>query len=196
MTNEADDPDWSRNYRVRAGEDFYDAIWLTGYGQQSTWGYDTGTAGFFAQLWQNGTRTDNPELWLTAPLPLLHPECLVAPIVEHTGHDPLLVVRALGIAQPAPTLRTVDDLDRYAAQFEHLQPNLYSDGAITACRWLAGDNANAPLSQTRPDDLEHPSPCAAVVQAEAAYATGVVYQTKSDYAVGVETILVYATSKV
>ena len=110
------DESWSRHHRGRAGAELFDAISLTSYDQQTIWGYDTGTNGFFAQLWSNGTRTDNPELWLSAPMPLLHPECLVPPIVEHTGHDPLPVMNALGIAHRAPKLRASDDLDQYAAQ--------------------------------------------------------------------------------
>ena len=31
---------------------------LASYDQQTIWGYDTGTNGFPAQLWPNGTRTD------------------------------------------------------------------------------------------------------------------------------------------
>jgi hypothetical protein len=168
---------------------------LPGYDRQSTWGYDTGTRGFFAQLFENGTRRDNPDLWLTAPMPLLHAECLVAPISEHTGEDPLPILRALGIAHPSPALRPISELDEYASRFEQADPNPMSDGVIAAARWLTGAAANAPLSQSRPVNLEHPSPDAAVVHAEAAYATGVVYLSRSDYAAGVETMLVHATSK-
>ena len=186
--------EWSRHHHVRAGSDFFDAIWLVGFDQQSTWGYDTNDGSFFAQIWRNGSRGDSPDLWLTAPRPLSHPECVVAPIVEHTGHDPLGVVRALGIAHPAPRLRTIAEIDEHRSQYDMLVANSFTRGARVASGWLNGGLGVAPLSESRRDDSEHPAPDAAVVDAEASFATGVVYLTNSDYAVGVETMLVYATS--
>lgn len=40
------------------------ALEIPGYGQQSIWGYDPMTGDLFAQLWQNGSSSDNPETWI------------------------------------------------------------------------------------------------------------------------------------
>lgn len=62
------DIEWSRHHRTRAGYDFRDAKGLDGHDDQSIWGYDTGVDSFFAQLWKNGSESEDPELWLTSPL--------------------------------------------------------------------------------------------------------------------------------
>jgi hypothetical protein len=103
-------------------------------------------------------------------------------------------MRALGIAHPSPTLRDIADLDQYASQFDHLDASPFRDGVIAGHHWLTGSTPNAPLTQSPPLDLAHPAPDAQVVHAEAAYATGVIYLDRSDYAAGIETMLVYATS--
>ena len=100
------DPDRSRQHRAQAGTDFIDAIWLDGYEHQSIWGYDTGVASFFAQVWANGSDSEQPELWLTPPdHQMSWPQIIVPPLVDFTGADPLAIVRAMGIAAPAPVPR-------------------------------------------------------------------------------------------
>lgn len=95
------DPEWSRHQDVVPGTDFRDAIWLDGFDEQSVWGYDTGVESFFAQLWDNDSDSDEPDLWLTPPtFQATSPEALVPTIVAFTEAKRIDVLRALGIADP------------------------------------------------------------------------------------------------
>ena len=40
------------------------ALEIPGYEQQSVWGYDPATGDLFAQLWRNGSNSDEPEIWI------------------------------------------------------------------------------------------------------------------------------------
>lgn len=194
MSTETTPDDWCRNHGIVAGSDFHDAIWLAGFERQSVWGYDEGTCGFFAQVWANTSRGDNPDLWLTAPnWRLPHAHTLVAPIVDHTAADPLDVVRALGIAHPAPTVRPPAEIFDKCVELVDLGDASMADGARTTADWLLGHSEHAPLSRTRSLDLDDPTPDAADVDAESTYASSVVYLTQSPWAVAAETLLVFAT---
>lgn len=40
------------------------ALEIPGYEQQSIWGHDPATGDLFAQLWRNGSDSDEPEIWI------------------------------------------------------------------------------------------------------------------------------------
>ena len=89
------------------------------------------------------------------------------PLLFHTGPRMMfpLVAEAVQTIVPVERLRWVG--------FGHVE----SDECGSMNMWLAS------------------APGAQVVHAEAAYATGVIYLGRSDYAAGVETMLVYAVSQ-
>lgn len=110
------DPEWSRHHTTCAGEEFCDALWLDGFDHQSIWGYDTGVNSFFAQVWRNGSASDEPDLWLTPPaFRTSWPHSLIPLIVDFTEVTPLDVVRAMGLARPHPLHDEDEDLfERWA----------------------------------------------------------------------------------
>ena len=184
------DPDWSRQHQARAGTDFIDAIWLDGYQHQSIWGYDTGVVSFFAQVWANGSDSEQPELWLTPPdYQMSWPQIIVPPLVDFTGADPLAIVRAMGIAAPSPELVDIAELTTRLERCRDRSASQYTDGETAALEWLLGDAARSPASGSV-DTVEDDRPPADVVDAEAAYATGMVYLTQGAYVSGVEGALV------
>lgn len=136
-----------RNRRVRPGEDFVDAIALPNWDEQSIWGYDTGVRSFFAQLWRNGSRSEDPEVWISGVTEVLPwPGCVALAVVEATVMAPAVVVRALGIAEPAPLLRPATEL---AAEVERLAgepPGPDRDGARQALCWVQGRSRVCPGS--------------------------------------------------
>ena len=194
MSTDLTQADWSRQHGVRPGDDMHDAILIDGFDQQSIWGYDSGTGSFFAQIWQNGSRSDHPDLWLTAPTWTLScAQAVVAPLVDHTAADPLDVVRGLGIAHPSPSIAPANRIFDQFARIADSGDNDFTAGAHAATRWMLGDGDKAPLSQTRSLDPDA-TPAPEDIDAESSYATSVVYLTRSDYAIGAETMLVFALS--
>lgn len=188
------DTEWSRHHRTRAGDDFRDAIWLDGHDDQSTWGYDTGVDSFFAQLWKNGSESEDPELWLTPPLlSATWPYVLVPPIVAYANEEPLAVVRALGIARPAPELRDRDELAGLRERLfaENLDP--YGVGQLRALDWILGHNTTSPSTMTPARCGECPT--AAEVDAEATMAAGILTVTGRTERAGVEAGLLKALQR-
>lgn len=181
---------WSRHHATRAGEDFADALWLEGYDDQSIWGYDTGVNSFFAQLWSNGSRSEAPDLWLTPPdLWASWPHVLIPPIVEFTDATSLAVVRALGIARPNPRAIDTEQLLYQRDVLAGDERHAYVRGQVRGLDWMLGRALRAPASG-EPSDLATPDP--AIVDAESAYATGLVYLTGSTEVVGIEDALISA----
>lgn len=192
MSNTLTTEDWSRHHRIAAGVDVVDAMWIDGYEQQSVWGYDTATGSFFAQLWPNGHRSDEPELWLTPPTGHYpQPQMLVPYLVEHTGLDPLPIVRGMGLASPNPRVSDNGELDAYLDELWKRPPSALTNGEIEAATWMRKRDRHSPSSKSRTfgqaDDEWHHE-----VDAEAVHATGITYLTRSDRAVGIETALVHA----
>ena len=56
---------------------------LAGWEDRSIIGVDDQLGGWFAQLWPNGSTSDPPEAWLTAP----SPTGLTGPVVDATRTD-------------------------------------------------------------------------------------------------------------
>jgi hypothetical protein len=184
------DPDWSRRYRVQPGADFIEAIWLDGYEHQSIWGYDTGMVSFFAQVWPNDSTSEQPELWLTPPTQQMSwPQMIVPQLVDFTGEDPLPIVRAMGIAAPAPAVVDSEELTGRLAECGHRPTTEYTQGEIVALEWLLGNRSPGPSSGSI-DTSDGERPTADVVDAEASYATGMVYLTQGQYMSGIEGALV------
>lgn len=179
------DTEWSRHHRTRAGHDFRDAIWLDGHDDQSVWGYDTGVDSFFAQLWTNGSESEDPELWLTPPLlSATWPYVLVPPIVAYADEEPLAVVRALGIARPAPELHGVDELAERRESLLAAEEHPYLVGELRALDWMLGHNSTSPSTMTLVPCGECPT--AAQIDAEATLAAGMLTITGRTEWAGVE----------
>lgn len=167
------DTEWSRHHRTRAGHDFRDAIWLDGHDDQSIWGYDTGVDSFFAQLWTNGSESEDPELWLTPPLlAATWPYVLVPPIVAYADEEPLAVVRALGIARQAPALHCEDELVERRKRLLAEDDHPYLAGQLRALDWMLGHSTTSPSTMTLVPRGECPT--AEEVDAEATFAAGML----------------------
>ena len=167
------DTKWSRHHRTRAGYDFRDAIWLDGHDDQSIWGYDTGVRSFFAQLWKNGSESEDPELWLTPPvLSATWPYVLVPPIVAYADAEPLAVVRALGVAHPASELRDPDELVERRERLLAADDHPYFAGQLRALDWILGHNTTSPSTMTLVRCGERPT--AVEIDAEATLAAGML----------------------
>lgn len=179
------DTEWSRHHRTRAGHDFRDAIWLDGHDDQSIWGYDTGVRSFFAQLWNNGSESEDSELWLSPPLlSATWPYVLVPPIVTHADAEPIAVVRALGIAHPEPELHREDELVERRERLLAADDHPYFAGQLRALDWVLGHSTTSPSTMTRVQCGECPT--AAEIEAEAALAAGMLVITGRTEWAGVE----------
>lgn len=186
------DPDWSRRYRARAGVDFVEAVWLDGYEDHSIWGYDSGTASFFAQIWRNGSDADEPpELWLSPPdYQMSWAEMVVPLLVDFTGTDPLPVVRGMGLTAPAPCVADLGTVESRLQKWTQLPDSEHARGQIAALEWILGRSSASPSSAAIATQDGPPAP--ALVSAEVAHATGMVYLTRRDFVGGVEDALVNA----
>jgi hypothetical protein len=167
-------PETSRNHDRKPGYEFRDGLDLPGWEDQSIWGYDEGIGSFFAQLWRNGSRSDDPEVWLsgvTKNYPW--PGCVALDIVEITKQDPVAVTRALAIAVAKPRLRSdVEIRDRV----EHLSAtsgDAYVDGQRHALLWALGQADVCPGSRW---GWTGGVPSAEQVDAERDLVTGRIYR--------------------
>lgn len=133
-------PEHSRNHTACPGTRLHDAVDLSGWEHRSIWGWDDGTSSFFAQLWRNDSTSDEPDVWLTgARKPFPWPGCIALEIVEHTEHDALAVVCGMGIAHPAPTLRTSEEIFNRTDELSELNDDgRYVGGKIHALAWTQG----------------------------------------------------------
>lgn len=138
----------SRNFACKPGYEFRDSLDLPGWDEQSVWGYDGGVGSFFAQLWRNGSRAPDPEVWLSgARRTYPWPGCLALDILEVTQLDPLTITNGLAIADPNPHLRPVAEI---GLEVQLLGPisarDVYGDGRRNALAWVLGQYSVCPGS--------------------------------------------------
>ncbi|MGW4521109.1 hypothetical protein [Amycolatopsis sp. NPDC004378] len=182
-------PSPSRNHEARPGRSLTDGIFLLGWEQQSVWGWDPGTGGFYAQLWRNETTSDAPDIWLTAVSePYPWPSSIALGIVEKTGIDSAEVVAGLGIADPAPKLRPDAEVAALLHGAVDKKKNELTRGAIHALGWAQG---YAQLTPSMRERWNGSRPTAARVDAEHHLATGFLYrpEVKRDFFSGVDAAL-------
>jgi hypothetical protein len=80
-------------------------LYLPGWDQRSTWGWDDGQMTLFAQLWVNGDDSDEPGYWLTPGQDwthIGHVEILAARIAGITAISERTVLLAMAEELPAP----------------------------------------------------------------------------------------------
>ncbi|MGH3828134.1 MAG: DUF5710 domain-containing protein, partial [Pseudonocardiaceae bacterium] len=169
-------PDVSRQYGRGPGTAaFLEGIYLMGWEDQSIWGYDVTLGGFYALLWPNGSTSDEPEISLSSldgAYPW--PGCIALEIVERTHAAPLAVVRALGVADPKPTLRHPDEITaRMTIIGEPRDQTRIVAGQLLALGWTMGVGKFCPGSRLPPAP-GRPSPPR--VDAEWHLVTGRVYR--------------------
>ncbi|MGH3718302.1 MAG: hypothetical protein ACRDRI_05545 [Pseudonocardiaceae bacterium] len=174
-------PDASRQYGRRPGTaPFLEGIYLIGWEDRSTWGYDETLGGFYALLQPNGSTSDEPEISLSC-LDRIYPSrtypwpsCIVLGIVERTHTAPLAVVRGMGVADPNPTLRPRDEImgriKDLGGSKDHTR---FVTGQLHALGWTVGLAEFCPGSGLRSGTAK-PSP--AQVDAEHHMVTGRVYR--------------------
>ncbi len=139
--------DDSRNFGARPGYALNDSVDLDGWDDRSTWGYDDGIGSFYAQLWRNPGDTDAPEIWLSGVDPRYPwPGCLALAVVEATGRDPVSVVRALGIAAPAASIRPAPQIIRAIEGLPHPGDDTYAAGQLAVYHWALSGGGVAPGS--------------------------------------------------
>jgi hypothetical protein len=108
--------DHSRYYNFNDGRDFVAPLLLAGWDVRSVWGLDNRSRTFFAGLWENGQHTPVPNYALFSGKRYYQwPACIAADLVDLTERDPLSVIRAMAIADPAPRLRPLELISREAA---------------------------------------------------------------------------------
>ncbi len=151
---------------------------LPGWDEQSIWGYDEGIGSFFAQLWRNGSRSDEPEVWLSGMRrPYPWPGCVALDILEATRQDPATVTRALGIADPAVRLRPAHEIAAEVDQLASHAGDPYIDGKRHALLWVRGQADVCPGSRWQ---WSHGAPTAEQVVAEHHLVTGRVYRPEEN----------------
>jgi hypothetical protein len=74
---------------------FREALWLPGWSEQSIWGYDEQMDTYFAQLWRDGDRNDEPTVWISGCDPIASGLQLAAQIASATTGDMRSVMRAM-----------------------------------------------------------------------------------------------------
>lgn len=74
---------------------FREALWLPGWSEQSTWGYDEQMDTYFAQLWRDGDRNDEPTVWISGCAPIASGLQLAAQIASATEVDVRSAMRAM-----------------------------------------------------------------------------------------------------
>ncbi|HEY2056825.1 hypothetical protein [Amycolatopsis sp. NBC_01480] len=168
----------SRNQDRLPGDDFRDMVDLPGWEQQSIWGWDH-AGSFFAQLWRNGNRGDEPDLWLSGiSTHYSQASCIVVEIVDKLGADPAAVVTALGLADPKPRLRPDDQVMELLRPGVNKQGKTRLDqGAIHALGWAQGLVARTPVSN---HPWPGPRPTADRVVAEHHLVTGRLHLSGGD----------------
>ncbi|MGH3867229.1 MAG: hypothetical protein ACRDQ4_14015 [Pseudonocardiaceae bacterium] len=184
--------DVSRHYGREPGTSFVDTLYLAGWEKQSVWGYDEPLGSFFAQLWTNASTSDEPEIWLSGAYEIYPwPSCIALEILEWTRATALAVVRALGVANPKPTLRLQDEITtRMTAIGEPRDQTRFVAGQLLALAWTAGVAELCPGSR-RPAAPDRPSPPR--VDAEHHLVTGRVYRgADRDFYSGADTELWWA----
>uniref|UniRef100_UPI003F49816A hypothetical protein n=1 Tax=Amycolatopsis sp. CA-096443 TaxID=3239919 RepID=UPI003F49816A len=94
-----------------AMDDAIDGTWalaLPGWDDLSTWGYDSGTGSFFAQLTRNGNNDDNgPDIWITPGASF--------PAVTAPAHLRPLIASSTGAAAADVTAAMNHAVDRQGA---------------------------------------------------------------------------------
>ena len=109
---------------------------------------------------------------------------LVPPIVAYADEEPLAVVRALGIARPAPELHGVDELAERRESLLAAEEHPYLVGELRALDWMLGHNSTSPSTMTLVPCGECPT--AAQIDAEATLAAGMLTITGRTEWAGVE----------
>lgn len=170
----------SRNFDRRPGDEFRSTLELPGWQHQSTWGYDEPIGSYFAQLWRNASRDEpRPDIWLSGiQHDYARPGSIALEVMESTGvSDPLTIVSAMGILDPAPRLRGIAEI---TGQIEELMPERkdpYITGQIDALRWVLAGTTPGPGSGR--EWLADP-PSAEQVAAEHHFVIGRLYESGGD----------------
>ncbi len=178
----------SRNCVRSPGGEFVDGVCLAGWEQQSVWGFDGGLGGFFAQLWRNTSRAQAPQLSFGG-VGWPWPGCIALDIVEATRVEPVVVVAALGIADPDPRLRPAAEITAAAGAVGaqvRATPTAgpgewsaagYLRGELEALAWLLGKSDVCPGLRGA---WRGGPPTAEQVVAERHMVTGQLYRPGSD----------------
>ncbi len=164
----------TRNFDARPGEHLHDSVDLDGWDERSIWGYDARISSYYAQLWRNDSTGDAPDAWLSGAAPCYPwPGCMALAVVEATGHSPAAVVRALGLADPGPTLRSRGEIAQAIAPLPPAGGDAYTAGQLAALTWAAVGGPRTPGSWLTMPARE---PTAEQVLAEHYMITGWVYR--------------------
>jgi hypothetical protein len=171
-------PDPTRNHARRPGHDFRDMIYLEGWENQSVWGYDEGMGSFFAQLWRNGSLSDDPDVWLSGvECPYPWPSCIALGVFQVTRCDPEMVTRALGIAEPGARLRPSHELAAEADNLSGRACDPYLAAKRDALLWVLGRAEKSPGTGL---GWNRGTPTAGQVAAELHLVTGRIYNDRAN----------------
>jgi hypothetical protein len=76
-------------------QSFREALWLPGWSEQSTWGYDEQMDTYYAQLWRDDDVNDVPTAWISGCDPIGTGFELATLVASFTGTDLAAVMRAM-----------------------------------------------------------------------------------------------------
>lgn len=169
----------SRNLGRPPREGFRTTLELPGWQNQSAWGYDEPFDSYFAQLWRNTNRDETqPDLWLSGIRSnYARPGCIALEIMRSTEHDPLTIVSAMGILDPAPRLRRMIEISRQINTLIPDRKDPYIAAQIEALLWVVTGTSPGPGSGR---EWLTAAPSAQQVAAEQELVVGRLYESTRD----------------
>jgi hypothetical protein len=169
----------SRNFDRRPRTEFRTTLELPGWQHQSAWGYDVPIGSYFAQLWRNTTEDEaQPDIWLSGiRSEYARPGSIALEIMKYTGHDPLTIVSAMGILDPASRLRGIVEITGQITALTPDRKDPYTAAQIEALLWVLTGAGPGPGSER---EWLADAPSAQQVAAEHHLVIGRLYEPGGD----------------
>lgn len=181
------DMDASTWWMHQPGTEFSEGVWLAGWDDQSTWGWELGN--YFLSLLPNGAPDDVVPQYFG--LPFSHTSSVVAAAARATRADPLSICKALEILPPPGPLPSESQVATLQMRARELGAGEYAAGQNAACDWLLGRSSICPGSGWNWYTGQRPD--RAIITAEAEINTGEIYldptSPREVYRRGVDEIL-------
>jgi hypothetical protein len=138
----------SRCVDLNGSRSFTTPLLLPGWDERSVWGFDQCHTEFFGCLWPN--HQDKPVAVTNFDCGCPRgrsPGAIVLAAFDVTGTDSLTIIDAMGLRDPAASLRPVKQITNEidARRSRKIAENVI-DGSVAALQWLLGERRQAPGS--------------------------------------------------
>ncbi|MEV6825309.1 hypothetical protein [Amycolatopsis sp. NPDC051102] len=187
----------SRNFDRPRETEFRATLELPGWQNQSAWGYDEPAGSYFAQLWRNTNQDEaQPDIWLSGiRSKYARPGSIALGIMRSTGDDPLTIVSAMGILDPAPRLRSVVEISKQITALTPDRKDPYEGAQCEALLWVLTGVGPGPGSER---EWLTGEPSAQQVAAEHHFVIGRLYEPGGDQDVysGADEALMWALHRI